>query len=67
MEFEYSPRCTEMREKLLAFMASHVEPAEARYHDEIARNRAAGNPWVPLRVIEELKTLAKQAGLWNRW
>jgi acyl-CoA dehydrogenase len=65
MEFEYSPRCIEMREKLLAFMASHVEPAEARYHDEIARNRAAGNPWVPLRVIEELKTLAKQAGLWN--
>jgi acyl-CoA dehydrogenase len=46
-------------------MDEHIYPNEWRFHDEVARNRAAGNPWVPTRIIEELKPKARAAGLWN--
>jgi len=31
----------------------------------VAANRAAGNPWLPTQVMEELKNQARDAGLWN--
>lgn len=65
MEFEYSKRCVELQQRLLDFMARHIEPNEHRFHEEIARNRANGNPWQALRVVEDLKPLARAAGLWN--
>ena len=65
MDFEYSPRCNELRERLLAFMDRHVYPNEHRFHEEVATNRAAGNAWVPTKLIEELKPLAREARLWN--
>jgi acyl-CoA dehydrogenase len=65
MDFDYSPRCHELRERLLAFMDQHVYPNEGRYHDEVEGNRKAGNPWVATLVIEELKVLARKQGLWN--
>ncbi|MET0208862.1 MAG: acyl-CoA dehydrogenase family protein [Burkholderiaceae bacterium] len=65
MNFDYSPKVDEMRERLLAFFDAHIYPNEKRYHDEVADNRRAGNAWVPTRVIEELKVKAKKAGLWN--
>ncbi|MBB3182101.1 acyl-CoA dehydrogenase family protein [Variovorax sp. Sphag1AA] len=51
MDFEHSPRTTELRERLAAFMDAHVYPAE----------RAAHEP----AVMEELKAKAKSQGLWN--
>ncbi|MBY0234141.1 MAG: acyl-CoA dehydrogenase family protein, partial [Burkholderiaceae bacterium] len=33
--------------------------------EEVEANRRAGDAWVPTRLIEELKPLARQAGLWN--
>jgi len=65
MEFEYSPQCADLRTRLLAFMDEHIYPNEARYLSEIADNRAAGDAWKALRVVEELKPIAQRAGLWN--
>ncbi|MFM7396886.1 MAG: acyl-CoA dehydrogenase family protein [Gammaproteobacteria bacterium] len=65
MHFDYSDHVKALRGQLLAFMDAHVYPNEQRFFDEIAANRAAGNAWVPTKVVEELKTKAQAAGLWN--
>ena len=65
MNFDYSPKVQEMRERLLAFFDQHIYPNEHRFHAEIEANRRAGNAWLPTTLIEELKPLARQAGLWN--
>ena len=65
MEFEYSPRCKELQSQLLKFMDQHIYPNEAAHHAEIEANRAKGNPWVPLQLIERLKVKAREQGLWN--
>ena len=65
MNFDYSPKVQQMREQLLAFFDAHIYPNEARYLAEVDANRKAGNVWRPTAVIEELKPLARKAGLWN--
>ena len=65
MDFEYSPLVKPLQERLLAFMDKHVYPNEKTFIEEIAANRAAGNAWVPTRVVEDLKSKAREAGLWN--
>jgi acyl-CoA dehydrogenase len=42
-----------------AFMADHVLPSVAAWHDEVERGE------YPLSVIEPLKALARKEGLWN--
>jgi acyl-CoA dehydrogenase len=51
--------------KLARFMDAHVYPNERRFRDEVEANRAKGNPWVPTKLIEELKPKARAEGLWN--
>ena len=65
MDFDYSPRCQDLRTKLLKFMDDHIYPNEHKHHEEIEANRAKGNPWVPLKLIEDLKVKAREQGLWN--
>ena len=65
MDFSYTPKVQDMQARLLAFMDQHVYPNEARFFREIAENRAKGNAWIPTTIIEELKPLARKAGLWN--
>ena len=65
MNFDYSPRVQDLQKRLLAFMETHIYPSEQRFFDEVAANPAKGNAWVPTELIEELKPLARQAGLWN--
>lgn len=65
MDFAHSARVIELQERLNAFMTRHVYPSEPRFFAEIAANRAAGNAWQPTQVVEELKELARSAGLWN--
>ncbi|MDH0867413.1 acyl-CoA dehydrogenase family protein [Mitsuaria sp. GD03876] len=65
MNFDYSPKVDQLRERLLAFFDEHIYPNERRYHEEIDANRRAGNAWIPTKVIEELKPKARAAGLWN--
>ena len=65
MDFEYSPKTQELRQRLKTFMQEHIFPAEARYEEEMAANTAAGKRWTPLKTIEDLKPKAQAAGLWN--
>jgi len=67
MDFEYSAKVKDLQQRVGAFMDEHVYPNEARFHEEIAANRRAGNAWVPTRVVEELKQKARAQGLWNLW
>ncbi len=66
MDFEYSARCTELQARLLGFMDQHIYPRENAFYAEVDENgRAQGNRWLPTALIEELKPLARQQGLWN--
>ena len=65
MNFDYTPKVRELRERLLAFMAARVYPNERRFRDEVEANRAKGNPWIPTRLVEELKVEARAPSLWN--
>lgn len=63
MDFAYSLRCQEYLDKVRAFMDAHIYPNESTYAEQLAANGL--DRWQPLPVIEELKTKAKAAGLWN--
>jgi acyl-CoA dehydrogenase len=65
MDFEHSDKVKDLQKRVGAFMDEHVYPNEARFHEEIATNRRAGNAWVPTQVVEELKQKARAQGLWN--
>jgi acyl-CoA dehydrogenase len=60
MHFEFSEKSKDLQKRLTAFMDEHIYPNEARFHEEVERNR-----WLPTRIIEELKPKARAAGLWN--
>jgi acyl-CoA dehydrogenase len=62
MDFEFSDRCNELRDRLLAFMDEYVYPAEAVYEEQLA---ASGDPHSHPPVMEELKLRALELGLWN--
>ena len=65
VDFAYTPKVDAMRAQLLRFFDESIYPNESRYHEEIRRNRQAGNAWVPTALIEELKPRAREQGLWN--
>ena len=65
MDFEYSPKVRDLQQRLNAFMDEHIYPNEEVFDEEVAANRARGNPWVPTVIIEQLKEKALAAGLWN--
>jgi acyl-CoA dehydrogenase len=60
-----SPRAQELLARLRQFFDQHIYPNEQRHHEEMAELRRAGNPWQVVPLIEELKPVAKAAGLWN--
>jgi acyl-CoA dehydrogenase len=63
VNFEYSPKVQELREKLAAFMAEQVYPNEKAWKDHVTSARR----WEPVPLIEQLKEKARAAGLWNLW
>ena len=65
MNFDHSPKVQALQSRLAAFMQEQVFPRERDVQQELAANRQAGNPWLPLQVIESLKPKARDAGLWN--
>jgi acyl-CoA dehydrogenase len=62
MDFQPSERCSEFKERLTSFMDEQVYPAEAIYEQQLL---ASGDPHHQPAVMEELKQLARDAGLWN--
>ncbi|GAY13107.1 acyl-CoA dehydrogenase, short-chain specific [Pseudonocardia sp. N23] len=60
--FEISDRAKAIEGELREFMDSHVYPAEAVYEQQMLD---AGDPHHHPQILEDLKDLAKQRGLWN--
>ncbi|BCW90279.1 (R)-benzylsuccinyl-CoA dehydrogenase [Alphaproteobacteria bacterium SO-S41] len=65
MDFEHTPKVKDLIARVKDFMDRYVYPAEKVYDAEMAAARAAGNPWIVVQVVEELKAKAKAADLWN--
>ena len=62
MDFEPSRRCAEYTERLSAFMDEHVYPAEEVYERQL---HESGDPHHQPAIMEELKSQARERGLWN--
>jgi acyl-CoA dehydrogenase len=66
MDFDYSARCKDLQTRLLAFMDEHIYPNEKAFTEEVDRNgQQQGNRWIPTELVERLKPIARQQGLWN--
>lgn len=61
MDFEYAPKVKSLQGQLTSFLNEHIYPNEALVNQQIA----TGDRWTPIPLIEELKSKAKAAGLWN--
>jgi len=61
VDLTQSPRSEELAGRIREFMAAHVYPNERRFYQEAERL----GPWAVLPVVEELKPMARKAGLWN--
>jgi acyl-CoA dehydrogenase len=61
MDFAYDTRTEQLRGELVAFMESHVYPAEPVF----ATQAGAGDRWTTPPILEELKREARSRGLWN--
>ena len=62
MDFTPSARTEAIRPELEAFIREVVDPAEAEYRREVEES---GDPHHHPQVMEELKTAARERGLWN--
>jgi acyl-CoA dehydrogenase len=62
MDFQLSERCLDFKERLENFMAEHVLPAEEPYERQL---RESGDPHSQPAVMEQLKEIARERGLWN--
>ncbi|MBM3727528.1 MAG: acyl-CoA dehydrogenase [Acidobacteria bacterium] len=61
MHFGYSDRVQDLQARLRRFMDDHVYPNEALFEQQVRE----GNRWEPTAIVEQLKPLARAAGLWN--
>lgn len=61
MDFGYSDKAKDIRDRVATFMEAYVYPNEQKMLAEIA----TGDRWQPIPYLDELKEKAKAAGLWN--
>jgi len=57
-----SAKAVEIGERVKAFLEEHIIPAEHTYHQQLDEG---GDRWTSPPIMEELKTKARKAGLWN--
>jgi acyl-CoA dehydrogenase len=62
MDFDFSPKVTELSSRIDEFMKAHVYPNEAAYFEYLDQGESR---WVIPPIIDELKQKARKAGLWN--
>jgi acyl-CoA dehydrogenase len=64
MDFAHDTKTEELRAELLDFMATHVEPAESVFDEQLA---ASDDKWAwdAVPVMTELRAEARRRGLWN--
>jgi len=60
LDFEHSPRVTQLQQQLSAFMQAHVYPNEHVFKQQVAATRWSSPP-----IVNTLKAKAKAEGLWN--
>ena len=60
--YEFSQKSQQLSARLTAFMEAYIYPNEEAY---AAQLRDATNRFAPLPLMDELKTHAQAAGLWN--
>ncbi len=61
MDFDLTERQSFFRDRVRAFIETHVRPRVGEYKKQID----AGDRWQPIALIEDLKPVAHKAGLWN--
>jgi acyl-CoA dehydrogenase len=62
VDFSYSERCEDLRERLLAYMDEWVYPNEPVYEEEAA---GLDHPHGQPPIMETMKAEARRRGLWN--
>jgi acyl-CoA dehydrogenase len=65
MDFQPSARCLDFEARLTAFVEEHVLPAEPVYERQLRESGEAGGSHIQPPIMEELKTRARERGLWN--
>lgn len=61
MDFEFSPKVQNLRERLLAFMDEHIYPNEITFLQQVND----GDRWEPPAILKDIKAKARDAALWN--
>jgi alkylation response protein AidB-like acyl-CoA dehydrogenase len=61
MDFDLTERQAFYRDRVRAFVETRIRPRGGDYKSQLG----TGDRWEPIAVIEELKPLAREAGLWN--
>jgi acyl-CoA dehydrogenase len=62
MNFDYSPKVIELRERLTSFMDKYIYPNEKVFYDSL---NGGDSRWQIPPIMEELKGIAKKENLWN--
>jgi acyl-CoA dehydrogenase len=65
MDFAYDDRTRDLAGRVEAFLADHVLPAEPLLEEQVAAARGTEREWSRPPVVEELKGVAREHGLWN--
>jgi acyl-CoA dehydrogenase len=61
MDFEFSPKVQDLRNRLQAFMDEEIHPREALFEAQVDE----GDRWESPEILADLKQKAQQQGLWN--
>lgn len=62
MDFELSPRTSELKAKIEAFMDEYVYPNEQLYDEQLNSQESR---WQLPMIVQDLKKVARTEGLWN--